>query len=64
LDALEKNQYGWFWECPNGQTCHYRHALPPGFVLKKDKKKKDEEDEEITLEEYLEEEVLSFFFFL
>ncbi|KAH7979601.1 hypothetical protein HPB49_010063 [Dermacentor silvarum] len=34
LDALEQNKYGWFWECPNGgQKCHYRHAVPPGFVL-------------------------------
>ena len=65
LDALEKSQYGWFWECPNGQTCHYRHALPPGFVLKKDKKKKeDEEEDTITLEEYLETEVLCNLFFM
>lgn len=40
LEALEQSKYGWFWECPNGgPKCHYRHALPPGFVLKKDKKK-------------------------
>lgn len=40
IDALEQSKYGWFWECPNGgKNCHYRHALPPGFVLKKDKKK-------------------------
>lgn len=56
LDALEKNQYGWFWECPNGDTCHYRHALPPGFVLKRDVKKKKDEDDETTLEEYIEHE--------
>lgn len=25
LEAIEKNQYGWFWECPNGGAkCHYR----------------------------------------
>jgi hypothetical protein len=42
IEALEQNKYGWFWECPNGgNKCHYRHALPPGFVLKKDKKKAD-----------------------
>lgn len=34
----------------------YRHALPPGFVLKKDKKK-EEKDEEISLEELIENEV-------
>ncbi len=36
LDAVENNKYGWFWQCPNGgNNCMYRHALPPGFVLKK-----------------------------
>lgn len=30
LDAVEKRQYGWFWRCPNGGDCKYRHALPPG----------------------------------
>ena len=35
LDAVEKRQYGWFWQCPNGnKECKYRHALPPGYVLK------------------------------
>lgn len=34
LDAVEKRQYGWFWKCPNGSDCKYRHALPPGYVLK------------------------------
>jgi len=54
LDALENNKYGWFWECPNGaQKCHYRHALPPGFVLKKDKKKEDK-TEEISIEDLVE----------
>ncbi len=24
LEAVEKMQYGWFWQCPNGDTCHYR----------------------------------------
>lgn len=23
-----------FWQCPNGKECKYRHALPPGYVLK------------------------------
>ncbi|RRT64243.1 hypothetical protein B296_00041980, partial [Ensete ventricosum] len=33
LDAVEKKQYGWFWVCPNGgKDCHYRHALPPGYL--------------------------------
>ena len=35
LDAIEKKQYGWFWTCPGGGAeCKYRHALPPGYVLK------------------------------
>ncbi|UYV73772.1 ZC3H15, partial [Cordylochernes scorpioides] len=54
LDALENSKYGWFWECPNGgDKCHYRHALPPGFVLKKDKKKEDKKDE-ISIEDLVE----------
>uniref|UniRef100_UPI003AAEBA48 zinc finger CCCH domain-containing protein 15 isoform X1 n=1 Tax=Centroberyx gerrardi TaxID=166262 RepID=UPI003AAEBA48 len=56
LDAIEGNKYGWFWVCPGGgDTCMYRHALPPGFVLKKDKKKEEKEDE-ISLEELIENE--------
>lgn len=23
-----------FWQCPQGKECKYRHALPPGYVLK------------------------------
>lgn len=55
LEAVEKSLYGWFWECPNGAKCIYRHALPPGYVLKKDKKKDDKKDE-ISLEELIETE--------
>ncbi|XP_037638738.1 zinc finger CCCH domain-containing protein 15 [Sebastes umbrosus] len=56
LDAIENNKYGWFWSCPvGGDICMYRHALPPGFVLKKDKKKEEKEDE-ISLEELIENE--------
>lgn len=55
LEALETSKYGWFWTCPNGESCIYRHALPPGFVLKKDQKK-DEKEEEITLEDLIERE--------
>ncbi|XP_071451632.1 zinc finger CCCH domain-containing protein 15 homolog [Hetaerina americana] len=55
VDAVEKSKYGWFWECPNGGKCIYRHALPPGFVLKKDKKK-DEKKDEISLEDLIERE--------
>ena len=55
LEAVEKSKYGWFWECPSGQKCIYRHALPPGFVLKKDKKKEDKKDE-MSLEDLIETE--------
>ncbi|XP_077470011.1 zinc finger CCCH domain-containing protein 15 [Stigmatopora argus] len=56
LDAIENNKYGWFWVCPaGGPDCMYRHALPPGFVLKKDKKK-EEKDSEISMEELIENE--------
>jgi len=54
LDALESNKYGWFWACPNGgNECMYRHALPVGFVLKKDKKR-EEKSEGISIEELIE----------
>jgi len=56
LDAIEKGLYGWFWNCPSGNKCIYRHALPSGFVLKKDKKKMEEDEEKITLEEHIENE--------
>ena len=59
LEAIENKKYGWFWECPNGgDSCKYRHALPPGFVLKSQMKKTAEADaaEQITLEEFLETE--------
>lgn len=55
LEAVEKSKYGWFWECPSGQKCIYRHALPPGFVLKKDLKKEEKKDE-ISLEDLIERE--------
>lgn len=56
LDAVEKALYGWFWECPNGEKCIYRHALPPGYVLKKDKKKLEALKEDISLVDLIERE--------
>lgn len=54
---MEKSKYGWFWECPNGEKCIYRHALPQGYVLKKDKKKMDEnKPSEISLVDLIEKE--------
>jgi len=56
LDAVEKGLYGWFWVCPNGgDTCKYRHSLPPGYILKKNMPvDDDDEEEEISLEEQIE----------
>lgn len=56
LDAVEKKQYGWFWVCPNGgKNCHYRHALPPGYVLKSQMKALlEEEADKIPVEEEIE----------
>ncbi|KIK66727.1 hypothetical protein GYMLUDRAFT_157271 [Collybiopsis luxurians FD-317 M1] len=57
IEAIETQKFGWFWECPNGnETCQYRHALPPGFVLKSQKKALDEANKAntISLEEFLE----------
>ena len=58
LDAVEKRQYGWFWQCPNGKDCKYRHALPPGFVLKSQMKQLLEEEQanKVSVEEEIEEE--------
>ncbi|XP_017044731.1 zinc finger CCCH domain-containing protein 15 homolog [Drosophila ficusphila] len=55
LEAVEKSKYGWFWECPNGSKCIYRHALPAGYVLKRDKKK-EEKPTEISLVDLIEKE--------
>eukprot|EP00252_Welwitschia_mirabilis_P006662 TRINITY_DN1754_c0_g1_i1.p1 TRINITY_DN1754_c0_g1~~TRINITY_DN1754_c0_g1_i1.p1 ORF type:complete len:363 (+),score=104.98 TRINITY_DN1754_c0_g1_i1:130-1218(+) len=56
LEAVEKKQYGWFWVCPNGgKDCHYRHALPPGYVLKSQMKALlEEEREKIPIEDEIE----------
>ena len=60
IDAVEKNLYGWLWECPNnGDKCTYTHALPPGYVLQRDKAgpvEEEDEGEQLTLEEKIEEE--------
>eukprot|EP01054_Gregarina_sp_Poly1_P010233 Gregarina_sp_Poly_1__10232@NODE_710_length_6658_cov_139_932484_g537_i0_p2_GENE_NODE_710_length_6658_cov_139_932484_g537_i0NODE_710_length_6658_cov_139_932484_g537_i0_p2_ORF_typecomplete_len351_score101_29DFRP_C/PF16543_5/1_8e04DFRP_C/PF16543_5/1_5e20DFRP_C/PF16543_5/2e03zfCCCH_2/PF14608_6/0_00793H/PF02829_14/0_063H/PF02829_14/5_2e033H/PF02829_14/7_7e03zfCCCH_4/PF18044_1/1_2zfCCCH/PF00642_24/1_6Cytochrome_P460/PF16694_5/40_NODE_710_length_6658_cov_139_932484_g537_i045655617 len=57
LDALEKRLYGWFWQCPNGEMCQYKHCLPPGYVLKKKEVDPVEADEdEEPIEEQIERE--------
>lgn len=57
LEAVEKKQYGWFWSCPNGgKECHYRHALPPGYILKSQMKALlEEESNKLSIEEEIEE---------
>lgn len=58
IEAVENSTYGWFWTCPNekeNNKCIYRHALPPGFTLKRDQKAQDEK-EEISLEDLIEKE--------
>jgi hypothetical protein len=53
LDAVENNKYGWFWECPNGgDKCKYKHALPPGYQLKRDSRPSEDAREQ-SLEELL-----------
>jgi len=56
IQAIETQKFGWFWECPNGENCQYRHALPPGFILKSQKKAAEEAAKAniISLEEFLE----------
>lgn len=34
IKAVETKKYGWFWECPKGLKCIYRHVLPEGTFLK------------------------------
>eukprot|EP00041_Stephanoeca_diplocostata_P015111 m.286394 g.286394 ORF g.286394 m.286394 type:complete len:445 (+) comp19929_c0_seq3:262-1596(+) len=55
VKAVENGKYGWFWDCPGGAKCMYRHALPQGYVLKRDLEKEDEE-EKISMEQLIEEE--------
>ena len=56
LKAIEDGKYGWFWICPaGGDNCKYRHALPPGFVLKK-KDTGNENKNVQSLEDFIEEE--------
>jgi hypothetical protein len=50
LDAVQKKVYGWKWECPNGDDCHYKHCLPKGYVIVTSK---DKMQEEMTMEEYM-----------
>jgi len=56
LDAVENKTYGWFWQCSNGDACQYRHCLPPGYVLKREKEKTLEKVDETRIEEIIDAE--------
>ncbi|OAA51200.1 Zinc finger, CCCH-type [Beauveria brongniartii RCEF 3172] len=64
VSAIEDGKYGWFWICPNGgDKCMYKHALPPGFVLKTKEQRAAEKAlldksplKTLTLEDFLESE--------
>lgn len=56
IEAVEKATYGWFWACPNGSKCMYRHALPPGFQLKSDIKNAEDKKDQISIEMLVEKE--------
>ncbi|KAI1846516.1 hypothetical protein JX266_007413 [Neoarthrinium moseri] len=64
IEAIEDGKYGWFWICPNGgDKCKYKHALPPGFILKTKEQRAAEKAlmdksplKTLTLEEFLESE--------
>ena len=55
IEAVEKDLYGFNWVCPNkGDDCNYRHMLPQGYILQRDKKKEDDQEddgEKLTFEE-------------
>ncbi|KAF6819983.1 hypothetical protein CMUS01_06658 [Colletotrichum musicola] len=64
IEAIEDGKYGWFWVCPNGgNECKYKHALPPGFILKTKEQRAAEKAlmdksplKTLTLEDFLESE--------
>ncbi|KXH48139.1 hypothetical protein CSIM01_08691 [Colletotrichum simmondsii] len=64
VEAIEDGKYGWFWICPNGgDKCKYKHALPPGFILKTKEQRAAEKAlmdksplKTLTLEDFLESE--------
>lgn len=64
IRAVELGLYGWRWVCPaGGENCKYRHALPPGFVIKTKEQRAAEKAlmdksplKTLTLEDFLESE--------
>jgi hypothetical protein len=55
LDSVEAGKYGWRWICPNGMKCMYKHALPQGYILRRDQAQEGKKEATI-LEEELERE--------
>merc|ERR1711976_438507 len=49
LKAVQSRVYGYKWECPNGDDCHYRHSLPKDYVITT---AKDKIQEEMTIDEF------------
>lgn len=49
LDAVKTKSYGYKWNCPNGDECHYRHCLPKDYVIKTLQSKVQED---MTIDEY------------
>ena len=59
LEAVISRKHGWFWKCPNGDECIYRHCLPEGYVIpdpEDDLAQEMEEEDILPLEDQLEEE--------
>ena len=57
MEAIENDKYGFLWICPNnGDTCQYRHCLPPGMVIIKSMPLERPDEDEMTLEERIDEE--------
>ena len=55
---MENKQYGWFWACPGGRACKYKHALPQGYIMRSEMQAllALERKEEKSLEEVTEEQ--------
>jgi hypothetical protein len=49
LDAVKVRIYGYKWQCPNGDDCHYKHCLPKDYIIKTLQEKTEEE---MTIEEF------------
>lgn len=49
LDSIKQKVYGWKWQCPNGDDCHYKHCLPKDYVIKS---LRGDNQEELTFEEF------------